>query len=141
MATKKAQITGLIMVKCFIILFFCNSLIIYLASLIFPQAVVLGTANITVGWALIHCGISLALINTFALPFFGDFTHSGEKTLTPKQWLAAYFVVDFVGLWVISRFAEQLGMGLSSWFVALILAIILAFAQGAALYQVEKSGK
>lgn len=54
------------------------------------------------------------------------------------EWMASYFVLNFVGVWVVARFANQLGFGISSWVVALVLAVVLDVVQGAAMMQVEK---
>ncbi len=52
------------------------------------------------------------------------------KALTTAHWMAGYLAINFVGLWVISRFSEQFGLGISAWWIVLILAAVLDFVQG-----------
>jgi hypothetical protein len=35
-----------------------------------------------------------------------------------------------LGIWLVARFAEQLGLGISSWVVAAILALVFDVVQG-----------
>ena len=130
--------SGLMLVITYFVLFAVNSLVVYLASLWFPSRVVLGTQFITVGWALVHSMGTLALINTFAIPFFRELEKNRGKMLTTMEWMGYYLVLNFIGVWVIARFANQMGFGISSWIVALGLAVVLDVVQGAVLMQVEK---
>jgi hypothetical protein len=134
----QTQNTGMTLVITFLVMFTVNSLVVYLASVFFPGQVVLGTQHITAGWALIHAIGSLALINTFAIPFIREFEKMKGRMLTPKEWVIDYFFINLVGVWVLARFAEQLGFGISSWVVAVVLAVVLDAAQGMAMMQVEK---
>lgn len=129
---------GLVLVVTYFVLFVVNGLVVLLANSLFPQQIVLGTQYITKGWAVIHSVGTLALLNTFALPFVREYEKSGGKMLTPTEWMVAYFIINFVGVWVVARFAQQLGFGISSWMVALVLAAVLDVVQGAAMMQVEK---
>lgn len=135
---EQNQNTGMTLVLTFLVMFTVNSLIVYLASVFFPNQVVLGTQHITAGWALIHAIGSLALINTFAIPFIREFEKKKGRMLTPKEWMIDYFFINFIGIWVIARFAEQLGFGISSWLVAVILSVVLDAVQGMTMMQVEK---
>lgn len=135
---RLAENPGLVLVVTYAVLFVVNGLVLLLANSLFPQQVVLGTQFITRGWAVIHSMGTLALINTFAIPFFREYEKSRGKMLTSQEWMVGYFVLNFVGVWVIARFANQLGFGISSWMVALVLAAVLDVVQGAAMMQVEK---
>lgn len=128
----------MILVITYFILFAVNSLVIYLANLWFPQNVVLGTQSLSPTWALFLSMGVLSLINTFAIPFMNQYEKSRKQPLTPKDWMLAYFAINFVGLWLVTRAAEQLGLGITSWVIAAILAGVLDLAQGAAMMQLEK---
>lgn len=128
----------MILVITYFILFTVNSLVIYLANLWFPQNVVLGTQSLSPTWALFLSMGVLSLINTFAIPFMNQYEKSRQQPLTPKDWMAAYFGINFIGLWLVTRAAEQLGLGITSWLVAAILAVILDVFQGIAMIRVEK---
>lgn len=131
----------MILIITYFILFTVNSLVIYLAHLWFPQNVVLGTQSLSPTWALFLSMGVLSLINTFAIPFMNQYEKSRKQPLTPKDWIAAYFVLNFVGLWLVTRAAEQLGLGITSWLVAAILAVIFDVFQGIAMMQLEKLRK
>ncbi|AKM78798.1 MAG: hypothetical protein UX85_C0004G0191 [Candidatus Beckwithbacteria bacterium GW2011_GWB1_47_15] len=129
---------GIVLVVTFFVLWTVNALIVYLSSRYFPRAVVLGTANITPGWALIHAVGTLALLNTFAIPFVREIERVKGRRLTAKEWMVKYFILNFVAVWAIARLADNLGFGISSWRVAFVLALVLDFAQGAAMMKLEK---
>lgn len=128
----------MILVITYSILFAVNSLVIYLANLWFPQNVVLGTQSLSPTWALFLSMGVLSLINTFAIPFMNQYEKSRKQPLTPKDWMAAYFVLNFTGLWLVTRAAEQLGLGITSWVIAAILAVIIDVFQGIAMMRLEK---
>lgn len=115
-----------------------NAAVIYLAHLLFPTMVVLGTVSLTVGWAVALAASKLALINTFALPWLTQWELSRKKELSPAEMIGVYLVINFLGLWAISRFADVFGLGLSSWLVVLVLAAVLDVIQGAAMMTLEK---
>ncbi len=141
MLKEKLKNPEMMLVVTYFVLFAVNSLVILLANSLMPQHVVLGTGNISKGWVLIHAVGSLALINTFAIPVVREFEKMRSKMLTNKEWMMAYFIINFVGVWLVARFANQLGLGISSWVVALALAVVLDFAQGMAMMQMEKLRK
>lgn len=135
---KKPE-TGMILVKTFGLLLGVNSAVLYLAHLLFPNEVVLGTLNIPMWWAVVESMGILALIGTFAVPFIREYEYKSGKMFTNKQWMGTYLVLNFVGVWVIARMAEFVGLGISSWVVALVLAIVLDAAQGAGMMKLEKT--
>ena len=137
MADKKSsQNTNLMLVITYFILFAVNALVILLANAYFPQQVALGTLHITKNWAIIHSMGTLALINTFAIPIIREFEKKKGRMLTNKEWLLKYFLINFIGIWFLARFADDLGFGIASWRVALVLAVVLDILQGMAMMQV-----
>ena len=119
----------MILIITYFVFFVINSLVICLANTISPEQVVLATHHITKTWAIIHSMGTLALINLFAVP---------PKTLTNKEWMIRYFLINLVSIWIITRFADQLGLGVASWPIILILALILSLVQGIAMTQLKK---
>lgn len=113
--------------------FAVNSIVIYAANALFPEKVVLGTFFFTQLSALVHSMVALTLITTAAIPVIEYFAEKQKLKLTDKIWMKYYLLVNFVGLWIVSRFALTLGMGISSWIVALILAVALSVVQGLAM--------
>lgn len=139
MANQKitSQNSGIMLVVTYFILFLVNAVIIYLANFFFPQILVLGTLTIPFYWAIIHSAGVLALFDTFAIPFAREYENVRGKMLTSIEWMAIYFIINFVGFWVIARFPEQFGMGIKSWMVAFAIAVILDFLQGIVMMQLE----
>lgn len=140
MATKsfQKQNTGMILVVTYLALFLVNSLIIFFANALFPRSVVLGTACLSKTWAIIHSMGALALVNTFALPFIRESENRRGKMFGPRQWLITYLVMDFAVIWLLTRYSQEFGLGISSWLVGLVLAVILDAAQGVVMRQAEK---
>jgi len=139
MTTKKIENnnTGIILVVTYIVLFVVNSIIILLANTFFPLLAVLGTVHISETWAIIHSVGALTLINTFAIPFVREYEKRSNKMFGSKEWMGFYFVINFLGIWLVTRFADQLGFGVSSWLVILVLALVLDLIQGIVMMQVE----
>lgn len=109
------------------------------AHQIFPQHVVLGTSTIPYFWAVAPSMGVLALIGTFAMPFVHEIENWRGSMFTPQEWTIAYFVVNFVALWGITRFAEQFGLGMSAWYVVGLVALLIDLVQGGAMMQLGKS--
>ena len=131
----------MILVITYFALFVVNGLIIYLANLLFPAQVVLGTMSIGLLWAILHTAGVLTLIDTLAIPFFHEKEKMMKRMLSPKEWMIGYFVLNFVAVWSITRFSEEFGMGVVSWMVVLVLALVLDFVQGMAMMWVQKMYK
>lgn len=138
MAKKIYTETGITFTTSFFVLFIANSVVVSLANTFFPESIVLGTASITPNWALFHAVGTLSVLNVLLIPLIHEYENAREKMFTSKEWTAAYFAINFVGLWTISRFAEQLGMGIASWRVVLVLVLVLDIVQGMAMMAVEK---
>lgn len=131
-------VPGMILLVTYVSVFFTNALVLFLANMFFPNQVVLGTFSMNSTWALIHSMGALALLNTFAVPIARLVEHMRGKMLTTQEWMIKYFVLNFIGLWVIARYSDQFGLGISGWYIALILALVLDFAQGMVMMQLEK---
>lgn len=133
--------SGMFQVYSFAILFVVNALVIYFANLWFPLHVVLGTATISLLWALVLSAGSLALIGILSMPFFHEWEIRRGRILTSMEWMLGYFVLNFVGIWLITRASEIFGLGVTSWVVVLILAFILDVVQGFGMMSLESTRK
>lgn len=138
---KTSANPGIVLVTSYFVLFAVNALVIYLANVYFPRNVVLGTFNINLGWSIFHSMGTLALINILIIPFIREIERWKGRMLTPMEWMVKYFVINFVGVWAITRFSEQFGLGVSSWLVVVILAAVLDLVQGVAMMQIGKVQK
>ena len=129
---------GLVLVKSFLVMFVVNVIVVFIAHMVFPALVVLGTGTLSVVWALaLSMGI-LSLIGTFTIPFVRVFENYRKRMFSSVEWMVAYFLINFGGLWLISRGAEQLGLGVQSWIIVLVLAVVLDMVQGMAMMKLEK---
>jgi hypothetical protein len=135
------QYTGIMLPITFFVLFAVNSLVLYLANMFFPSHIVLGNQTVSYGWAFIHSMATLAILNVFLIPLVRVYENKIDKMITSLCWMKIYFVTNFVGLWILARFANQLGMGLSSWVVALFLALALDIVQGITMMWLGKFKK
>ncbi len=133
---------GLMIIYSFITLFIVNNLVLHLANMLFPENIVLGTASISHWWAMYHSMLKFTMISIFVMLLVTVYEWKNKVVFTPKQWMGTYLVVNFVSLWCISRFADNLGLGFSSWFVILLFAAVLDMAQGMSMMALgEKSKK
>ena len=129
---------GMMMIYSFIALMLTNVLVLILANLMAPQHVVLGTYSISYWWAVYHSMFKLSVISVFIMPLVTLYEWKKKTIFTPNQWMATYFFVNFFVIWEITRFAENLGFGVSSWGVILILAVIFDMAQGMVMMSIGK---
>ena len=128
---------GMMMVISYLVMLVANVVVLWFAAQWFPQYIVLGTISLTMTWALWLSMGKLALIDTFAMPFFTEWEARRGRELTPTDWSVGYFLVNFVGLWVITRFADIFGLGVTSWVVVAGLALVLDIVQGAVMMRLE----
>ncbi|OGJ37693.1 MAG: hypothetical protein A2383_02230 [Candidatus Pacebacteria bacterium RIFOXYB1_FULL_39_46] len=126
------------MVISYLSLFLTNVIVLWLAVRWFPQYIVLGTIGLTVTWALCLSMGKLALIDAFALPFFHEWEKQRGKKMSNVNWLVGYFLINFAGIWIITRFAEVFGLGITSWMVAGWLALVLSLVQGLMMTRLKK---
>lgn len=129
---------GLMIIYSFIALMLTNVVVLIIVNALFPHNVVLGTYSLSYWWAICHSMLRLTLIGVFAMLLVTVYEWKNKTVFTPKQWMLAYFVVNFVALWCISRFADNLGLGFSSWFVIFLFAGVLDMAQGMTMMKLGK---
>lgn len=128
---------GLMMIYSFIAIFVTNTVVLMVANALFPQALVLGTYSISYWWAIYLSMFELTVINTFVMPLVTYYEWKKSITFTPKQWMITYFVVDFVVLYAVTRFSENLGFGVSSWYALAVFALALDMVQGIVMMQLD----
>lgn len=141
MAEKYHSTTSAEMAKGFFAQLIVNSIVLTIANKLFPSQVVLGTASFSFGWALFHSMLALSIIGTLCVPLFEWKQKMLNRSLSMNEWMIGYLAINFVGLWVITRFSEQFGLGISAWWITLLIAAVLDFAQGASMTIVYKDSK
>ncbi|MEO8581414.1 MAG: hypothetical protein ABI425_02410 [Patescibacteria group bacterium] len=132
MATTKnfPQISGMTLVISTLVLFVTNVAVLFIAQSLFPKAIVLGTHALSYWWAVGMSMSKLAVIGAIVMPFVSKYEAARQRIFSPIEWSVLYLVVNVATLWVISRFSEQFGLGVSSWMVIVGLAVVLDVAQG-----------
>lgn len=141
MAEKYHSTTAAEMAKAFFAQLVVNSVVIVIANKLFPNNVVLGTANFSFGWSVFHSMLALSVIGTLCVPIFEWRQKMLNRSLSMNEWMLGYLFINFVGLWVITRFSEQFGLGISAWWITLIIAAVLDIAQGMSMALVYKDAK
>lgn len=129
---------GMMMIYSFIALMITNVVVLMIANFAFPQHVVLGTYSISYFWALYHSMLKLTLVSVFVMPLITYYEWKKKTILSPKAWMLTYFFVNFAMIWEITRFAENLGFGVTSWGVVLILAVVFDLVQGMVMMSIGK---
>lgn len=122
----------------YFVLLAINSFVIYVANMFFPENVVIGNMSLTSGWAIFLSMSMLSLIGILTVPLFEYVQEMRGSALEMPHWIGGYLVVNFVGIWLITRFAENFGLGISAWWVGLVLAAIMDFLQGVGMQLVYK---
>lgn len=140
-ALSKEKVTAqhsLMIIYSFLAFLLVNLVVIYLANTFFPLRVVLGTGTIPFLWALCHSVGKLTVVNTFVLLLVTYYEWKRGKAFTTQEWMGTFLLTNFAALYVISRFAANLGLGLSAWWVVLFLSAILDWLQGLAMMTLAK---
>lgn len=132
---------GLMMFYTLIALMITNVVVLMIANALFPSYLVLGTHSIPYFWALHHSMFKLTVIDVFVMPFVTFYEWKKGVVFTPVQWMSTYFVVNFVALWVITRFADHMGLGVSSVLVLVVFAAVLDWVQGMVMMGIGKAIK
>lgn len=114
----------------FFLMWVVNIVIVWLANNMFPQSFVLGTISVTPTFALLLSTGVLAWFTTIVMPLFTEIEIRKQMVLSPHHWLIGYLIVNIVGVWGITRFADVLGLGVGSIAYVVGLAAVLDFAQG-----------
>ncbi len=102
---------------------------VFLANVFLPNHVVLGNNIFSPGAALIYSMITYGLLSVGAVPVVEWLAEKRESHLTENKWMLVWFVVNFFAFWIVARFAELLGLGISSWRVVAVLALIMDILQ------------
>jgi len=77
--------------------------------------------------------ITYGLLSIGAVPVVEWLSEKRESRLTENKWMLVWFVVNFFSFWIVARFAELLGMGVSSWRMVAVLALIMDVLQASVM--------
>lgn len=114
----------------FVAMMVTNVAVILAANALFPNQIVLGSLSVPFWWAVYHSMFKLSVVTLLALFGVTIYEWKAKTIFTPSQWMSLYLAVNTIVLWCITRSAEQMGLGVSAWWVLLILAGVFDFLQG-----------
>lgn len=132
---------GMTLFVSFLVLYAVTTLVLHVAHMWAPESVVLGTMSLSYTWALLLSSGVIALISSFTMPFLTEWEIRNKRALNATELFVVYFVILFFGVWLVTRAADVFGLGVSSWFVVLVLAAALDMTQGVSMMMVEQSRK
>ncbi|MBI2065952.1 phage holin family protein [Candidatus Woesebacteria bacterium] len=109
----------------FISFWVLDSLLLYLASVVYPAAYVLGTFRLSVFWAAIFAGFLWTVLVWFSEPIVAIV----KLKISDKMKTFFYLFANFVALWLVARISAYSGFGIASFVWAFLLALIANFVQ------------
>lgn len=119
-------------------IFAINFVALYVVSLVFPNSLVIGNAQLAPVYAL---AIS-SLVLTLLLSLVGPAINSLKIKIKGNAKLSiVYTLVNIVSLWIIARGANYTGLGISSFYVAIALGLLLSVLQYIAWKKLFEKGK
>ncbi|MBI4058462.1 hypothetical protein HY408_01715 [Candidatus Gottesmanbacteria bacterium] len=121
--------------RTFIGVWIVNSLLFYFIPFLLLGLVVVGNARLSHFMASIISGFLMTLILTGASHVFTKFNINLKRDL--EQVTANYFT-NVIGIWLIARYADLTGVGITNAWIALGLGIMLTLAQWLLLTRLMK---
>ncbi len=110
----------------FTLLFFANSILLYVASLIFPGNIVLGNQYFSSFIATFVAGLLWTLLLWLAILVGEEYKLKSKENVVVGLY---YLAINFVTLWVIARIPFISGFGVISFVWVLILALFATLVQ------------
>lgn len=113
-----------------------NSLLLYLAELIFPNYFVLGNFWLSGPLAMLWAGLWLTVIiwGAMSLP-----NRLNVKITGPLKILVFYWLINSIAIWVLARFAALSGFGIAAYYWAICLGLVANLAQWGLWMGLEKA--
>lgn len=113
-----------------------NTIVLLVANSFFPRLVVLGTHIVSPFMGALSAGAIIALFGVGVIPLIENIATMRRIKLTDMHWMGIYLVLNVLALWIVSRFAEMVGMGIQAWWVAIVLGVAFDMVQGILMKQV-----
>jgi hypothetical protein len=118
-----------------------HSLVMYVANSFFPSQVVLGNHFFSPVMGLIYAMLPFTVMMVGAIPVIEHLGEMMKRTISNTEWMVGYFFLNTIGIWVLGRFAEWIGLGIDSWLVAVALSVVITMIQGMVVGVVMKKAK
>lgn len=110
-----------------------GTIAILVGSWIFNGNIVLGNDKLSTPHAAILFGLILTILGALVPVVFKTRAAKvevlGMKIKSDNYWTIVYFAANFVFIWVLKRFALQLGLGVSSILYVILLSILVSLGQ------------
>lgn len=103
-----------------------NSALLWIVGQMVPKEVVLGNQHVLSIWASILAGFILAAIDSLVEP---TLAMTKVKPKEDYHWAVTFFAVNSIALWIITRFALIIGIGVTAFWWAIILGGIVTLGQ------------
>jgi uncharacterized membrane protein YvlD (DUF360 family) len=110
----------------FIAVWFVNSLVLYVAFLVFPKNIVFGNYFLTDYLAAIWTGLLLTSLCKLSKKLR---VKSKLKIKGRNSMFLYYWVINAVIIWVLARIPDLTGFGIASYYWVIALALVLNFSQ------------
>ena len=110
----------------FAVVLLVNSLVVYLAAIVFPANVVLGTYQLSPLVAAVLTGL---LVTLFSLLLKSLRKQLNFKLKGREQHIVFYWLVNSVGLWLFAQLAPFTGFGISAFYWAFVIGAVLTLGQ------------
>lgn len=110
----------------FLLLWLVNFLSIHLLGLVFPNMIVLGNSRFFPVEASIYAGFWL----TFFVWTMNDYMSVRKVEFDPPFLKFLYiFFINSLGVWIVSRFSQYVGLGITSFWWAFVLGGVTSILQ------------
>ena len=109
----------------FISFWVLDSLLLYLATVVYPAAYTLGTFRLSTLWAAILAGFIWTALVCLSEPIVAIV----KLKVPDKMKLVFYLFANFVALWLVARIAFFGGFGVASFVWVFVLALVASFVQ------------
>lgn len=116
-------------------------LVALLSNLFFPKAVILGNHLLSPFVGAVYAMAMVALIAVGVMPVVEYLIKENKWKFSSTHWLLLYWVVNAGSMWLVGRFAEIVGLGISSWMVAVLVGLALNLVQGGLMMHVVSKVK
>ncbi len=103
-----------------------NSILLYLAELLFPAYFVLGNFWLSGPAAMFWVGLWISIIVWIAQSLPEKFN---VKIDGPLKMFTYYWLVNLAAIWVLARFAQLSGFGITAFYWAIFLGLIANVTQ------------
>lgn len=110
----------------FVVLWFINSTLIFLASVLYPHIYVLGSAFAPLPVAVVVSGFFLTLLCKLGKKLTNKLNGKIKGRL---GMLIYYWVINSVALWLVARFAPFTGFGITAFYWAFALGFATNLGQ------------